>query len=502
MQRWRNSACYAYREHRVTLGTFTSAVLQRMHTVVDELVDGREYTCAYKSGHTAPAGPVMDDSGLARLKRMRDLFVVVTLDKLSSAFNVVCLKYYVEAVQHNLHTARNYVPVPSTADDADHNSIAMAAQQLATAARELAPYLYATLSEAALRISMAKLPVAKAIGKAHKTPWAMRYLAASTDSGLTSAAHWCTYLLRAVEPALVAQWRGLMDAMPDEALERAGMQHDDHKPWFIGQTEQLVRMVAAFSHTCMSQEDFDAGHGSSAFDVEQLYVMIGLDDLEMSLLACILTAWRRFEAGQPESLAPTPPAHLQQDDMEVDHLGWLVVYAHKDQHAEYIRSGQPGVRQRFGFPNPQPHQGLGMWNDHLGKVADKGCLCAFLLVDAQQLVRLIIRNSYVRFGQQVYCQTTGIPMGVNPGVYLANFFLYDSEFRFFRQFCDLLHQYTPVHDPGNVFPDPAALQFIACQDPQFVLQHATTDQIGEAVLHVMANFRFIARFVDDEICGA
>lgn len=142
-----------------------------------------------------------------------------------------------------------------------------------------------------------------------------------------------------------------------------------------------------------------------------------------------------------------------------------------------------------------------MWNDHLGKVADKRNLCALSLEHAQNLVRLIVRNSYVRFGQQVYHQTTGISMGINPGVYLANFYLYASEFQFLRQFYDLLHQYPPTQDEDRIFLDPAALQFIACEDAPFVLQHATAEQIGEAVLHVLSNFRFMARFVDDLITG-
>lgn len=69
-----------------------------------------------------------------------------------------------------------------------------------------------------------------------------------------------------------------------------------------------------------------------------------------------------------------------------------------------------------------------MWNTNLGRDKVEGDFCVdFCVVSLQQacdLVSLIVHHSYVRFGQQVYCQTTGIPMGVNPGVNLANFYLY------------------------------------------------------------------------------
>lgn len=73
---------------------YAQKVLQHMHTVVDQLVDGREYTTAYKSRGYTTAGPVLDDSGMARLNHMRDMFAITTLGKLPNTFNVVCLKYY------------------------------------------------------------------------------------------------------------------------------------------------------------------------------------------------------------------------------------------------------------------------------------------------------------------------------------------------------------------------------------------------------------------------
>jgi hypothetical protein len=80
-----------------------------------------------------------------------------------------------------------------------------------------------------------------------------------------------------------------------------------------------------------------------------------------------------------------------------------------------------------------------------------------LVTDRVDRVELIVRTSYVRFGEAAFHQTTGIPMGVNPGVYLANFYLYQSEFRFFRQFYDLFIRFPPaLCSPEGAFPDSAA----------------------------------------------
>jgi hypothetical protein len=334
----------------------------------------------------------------------------------------------------------------------------------------------------------------------------MRFLAASQDTGLTSAAVWATRLFKAVEPALVAQWRSLLEAFPVVAMKYAGILQEDPKQWFIHNTQQLVDMVTAYSHNGMPEQSFDAGHGFAAFDVEQLYVMIGLGDLGRTSHSSLQTGWQWYAAVQPDTLPSDPPAGAQQAPMEVDCTGWLVVYANKAEPAVFIPGNEESLRQRLGVRNPQRNQGSGMWNDHLGKDPVKGDYCVFSSEVACELVGLIINNSNVRFGPQVYRQTTGIPKGVNPGLYLANFYLYDYEFQFFRQFYDLLYQFPPgLSAVDRRCPNPVLTQLLECQDREWLLQLATQPAnrrlIGDAVLSVFANFQFVVRFVDDVITG-
>ena len=323
------------------------------------------------------------------------------------------------SLQHNLRTVGNYAEVQPAAGS---TCIEAAAAQIALAARQHAGYLYDRVSPESLRVAMAKLPVAKAIGKAHKVPWAMRFLAASNNTGLTDAAKWCTCLLRAVQPELEAQWRGLWQAFPQQALRSAGISVDDPMPWFINNTAQLVCMVAAFSHSGMSQADFDAGGGFEALDVEKLYDMILSDDLLADMLAGVRTARHWYHEDQPEALQPPSLAGPAAAPMDVDLSGSLVVFADKCVPAVFVPGGSAAVCRLYGHPHPERNQGAGMWNDQLGKDQKKGKICVFSLATASALVELIVRTSFVHFGQTVYHQTRH-PHGGEPWCVSGQFLL-------------------------------------------------------------------------------
>jgi hypothetical protein len=236
--------------------------------------------------------------------------------------------------------------------------------------------------------------------------------------------------------------------------------------------------------------------------VEQLHVMMVLDDLIASLHTCLHTAWRWFTDGQPDELPPQPPAGNNDDPMDVDLNGWLVVYANKGFPAEFIPGGEAAVHARFGDHTPERRQGMGMWNHHLGKDKVKGNFCVLPLESACRLVDLIVRTLFIRFGDVAYHQTTGIPMGVNPGVFLANLYLYDHEMKWLSQVHDLLQRFPPaLQTHMGKFPDPVVETIIDIEDQEYLLEHATTGQIGDAVLYVLFWFQFMARYVDDIITG-
>ena len=92
----------------------------------------------------------------------------------------------------------------------------------------------------------------------------------------------------------------------------------------------------------------------------------------------------------------------------------------------------------------------------------------FDLTAVMEMFLYSIRNTFSNFGGTVFQQTVGIPMGANHCVYVANLYLLQYERIFFRQIV------TAIHDRN---PDK---RHLAAQ--------------------LLATFRFVGRFIDDEIC--
>lgn len=65
----------------------------------------------------------------------------------------------------------------------------------------------------------------------------------------------------------------------------------------------------------------------------------------------------------------------------------------------------------------------------------------FTLASAVQCLEYLIDHAFIRVGDRIYRQTVGIPMGSNPCVYLANFYLFVYEYEFMQ---DLLRIHCSV----------------------------------------------------------
>ena len=113
----------------------------------------------------------------------------------------------------------------------------------------------------------------------------------------------------------------------------------------------------------------------------------------------------------------------------------------------------------------QPRPGLGSF----GKLShDTTSKLFFDLTAIKEMFKYSIENTFLVFGGTIFRQTTGIPMGANHCVYVANLYLLQYERIFFKTVT------AAVHDP----------------DP------------GRSTLakQVLATFRFLGRYIDDELC--
>jgi len=173
-----------------------------------------------------------------------------------------------------------------------------------------------------------------------------------------------------------------------------------------------------------------------------------------------------------------------------------VVYKDKSVPCEFFPDGEGQFRRTFDRWG-DPDRKNGLFNDYLGEAQRLGMFCAFSWQTACDLVSLILRNAYVAFGQKVFRQVTGIPMGVNPGVFVANYYLFAYEFDFVKQLVDLLLKYPP--GGGNLHPE-FARGSLFVSDPAQVLSRLQ-GEIGDAALFVLLQFKFMCRYVDDVLSG-
>jgi hypothetical protein len=154
-------------------------------------------------------------------------------------------------------------------------------------------------------------------------------------------------------------------------------------------------------------------------------------------------------------------------------------------------------------------------NNRLCCDASKGEFYLFDLQHAIQVLRLLVENSFVQFGGRFYKQTCGIPMGINPAVYMANFYLNFYELQFVKQLADLysdacLHSCQPSPNPEDWDYQGirVLLEQLTPQPPQHLTVAAAQEFVtvvwelkGQAALCLLHHFRCTVRFVDDLTSG-
>lgn len=169
----------------------------------------------------------------------------------------------------------------------------------------------------------------------------------------------------------------------------------------------------------------------------------------------------------------------------MDVVQW--VFAHKQAAAfkVFLRKGVEAVWQH--------EMGTEQVTDASAEVYYK-----FIVSSIRDMLTLVIKNTFIRFGaEQYFWQVLGIPMGINPGVFIANIYLLWFEYTFigslnthFSATPEL--QPFPYHTlpPDSPLLDPATSP-LRRPDGSMPL---TTRDVVRAVLY---NFAFTKRFVDD-----
>ena len=273
---------------------------------------------------------------------------------------------------------------------------------------------------------------------------------------------WTTALLRALYDDVLGIWQ--------TTVQRVGGVGNDVPPWYVSASHQLTKLVARFNSARGSEADFVAGGGWQGADFMRLYTNIPHTPLLTKLDWVVDTAWDRH---------PSTPVLLVYRDKQVQHE-WVTSFDHKHSAQGYtwVGTGLQGVR--------------------LGKHKQKGACYMFDRAGAKAVLQLLVCNSYVRLGDSVFQQTVGIPMGINPAVYMANHFLFSYEVSFVEQLAGLVEAHPPNPD-GDTYTE--AFFADTSQTPAWVGAHVPPHRLGDVARYVWRCFRFTARFVDDFTSG-
>jgi hypothetical protein len=103
--------------------------------------------------------------------------------------------------------------------------------------------------------------------------------------------------------------------------------------------------------------------------------------------------------------------------------------------------------------------------------------------------RIIVENANLQVFGWIFKQSCGIPIGISPRVYIANFFAFAFELGFLKQLVDMI-----VACP--VKPDPRD-DHMGAEDLHNYQDLAYAPYKGNAARYVWHCFRFTTRFVDD-----
>jgi hypothetical protein len=441
----------------------------------ERFADGKSFTC---SDTPCAQGTVFTPwlrSYETYISRLHEDFVITTADKLNNNYVVVCKKHYVQQLLEDLSSGLFYVerlPV------AESSAVAGIVDSLQQAVMASAPCMYHGSSEERLRQLLHTIPYEAALVKLHKTPVALRFLACSGANGLKIPAVWLTKMFRAVQPDLCVAW--------SELLRTFGVSWAHQPPWYATQSSQVTSTVQLFNSQPPSWAEYYAGGGWQGYDVIRLYTNIDIADLNTKLSAVLGAVWRRHA----EQLV----LHVFKDKFQRA-VWWHSLAA---AHARYPLLVGPAANTHYRK------------NDRLGCDGYKGEFYLFDLQHACQVMRLLTENSYVQFGGRFFKQTRGIPMGINPAVYMANFYLFYYEQWFLQRLQALYVRacagagHAPSSSPADWDSPGIAALLAEPQDlPQPSGEHAVQDWAlwSEAILFLVHQFKCTVRFVDDLTAG-
>jgi hypothetical protein len=216
-----------------------------------------------------------------------------------------------------------------------------------------------------------------------KSEHKLRFIASSTDVVLTPLFKWTSVALKAVDDRCPEYWC--------ELQKKAGVPPEDIVPiWMIRSADSLNKRIEDLNDAPMPYGDM------VCHDVEQLYTNIEHADLKNTMHEFIDAIWKYMAT-----------VVGYQGRMNWENLVLVV----RDPYSK-----EPPVWE---------HKATGTRNTEYRKV--------FSATDLKNWVDIAIENSYLKVGQAVLKQETGVPMGMNCSGWLAGDYMFWKEVQFMEQ---------------------------------------------------------------------
>jgi hypothetical protein len=413
------------------------------------------------------------------LNKFHRRFVITKVDKLNNTFVAVCKKYYAEVLCKDLQQSGFFKglfgPVWKASDLND-----MVQEQIADFGAEWE----------FLRMKKPKLAYANILVKMHKDPVAWRFLASCSSYNLKWVGKW---LFRRFLPELQALWT--------EALIAGGLQGiGTDEVWFLKNSYPVVNLIKRFNLARVSRAAFFSSGGVNSKDCTRMYTHIPQDVLKDRMWTYVFEkVWLRH---CPAGTLPGAPFRHRRDTAAVD-LPVIMVYLDPGYDAVWYPNLEAAKQHRdssllntlaFGplLANQQQRpKGI------QGRDTQKGDFCIMNIKDAWNLFQLLIDNAYVTAFECLFQQEQGIPIGISPGVYIANFFLFTYEYAFLLRLVNLVQ----THPLVDGIDDDEGLNLLASPmmagDPRYAYLR------GHLARQIWAQFKFTIRYVDDlqSICN-
>lgn len=433
------------------------ARVQHMLNSHQRFADGRVLSTVRRAYAPGTPSVVWEDAFEGLVSMLHQDFVITTADKINKNLVVVCRKYYIEQVLADLRSGLFYTPCPGGA--------AAAVAHLAAQLQQHCAHMFEFGVDSWVLQGLHKLPYASCLIKLHKQPVSFRFLACSRGTGLQQPAVWAARMLRVLQGDLDALWSAL--------LRTTGVAWADTRPWFINTTTQLVDLVRRFNGERMHIDAFRRGGGWQGADVVRLFTNIPHDGLMAALRWCVRQSFQRHPG-------------------DVLVVFWDTSVEHEERwRPPPTLPGSWG--EAYQFTNPMHSLWIGRHRRH-------GRFCVFDEAGALACLQLLVQNAFVTFGGLVFHQHKGIPMGINPAVFLANYYLFWYEFQFVERLATIINtpEHQPLHAPGDFAP---AQHFVTTYGLHDAPQPQHQVSLGDLARYVLQCFCITGRYVDDFTSG-